>query len=88
MVHYVMFGLSDDLYRLIDGQCNRFFNASNQQFTIYMYNHTYIFNINPCTAELFVGIFHSFEAGIAKPNFQLQMTQNRYIYEKIEISKG
>ena len=88
MVHYVMSGLSDDLYRLIDGQCNRFFIASNQQFTIYMYNHTYIFNINPCTAELFVGIFHSFEAGIANSISSFKWHKNRYIYEKIEISKG
>ena len=41
------------------------------------------FEINPYAAELFVSIFHSFEAGIANANFQLQMTKNISISEKL-----
>ena len=39
--------------------------------------HKWWSNINPCAAELFVSIFHSFEAGIATNNWKL-----KFIYEK------
>ena len=43
-------------------------------------------HFNPWTAELIVSIFHSFEAGIAKHNFQLQPSE-KYYSRKKDISK-
>ena len=37
---------------------------------------------NPCAAELFVIIFHSFEAGIANAISSFKLMKNNIIYEK------
>ena len=44
---------------------------------------------NDCAVEWYryLAVFHSFEAGIAKNNFQLRMTINITIYEKIDPSR-
>ena len=43
--------------------------------------------VNPCrpTAELFVSIFHSFEAGNCVSNFQLQMNKKLYYFWNMDI---
>ena len=38
-----------------------------------------IFSIEPCTAELFVSIFHSFEAGIANAISSFKWMKNNFI---------
>ena len=42
---------------------------------------------NPCAAELFVSIFHSFAAGIANAISSFKWMKNIIIYEKWECPK-
>ena len=42
----------------------------------------YLLNVNPCAAELFVSIFHSFEAGIADAISSFKWMKNNIIFEK------
>ena len=44
-------------------------------------------NINPCAAEVFVSIFHSFEAGIANTISSFKEMKNNSIYEKYTSPK-
>ena len=43
--------------------------------------------LSPCPAELFVSIFHSFEAGIANAISSFKWKKNNIVYEKIFISQ-
>ena len=76
--HYIRF--CDDVYE------NTLFHSSSLVIHIWRAKKTP--KVNLCAAELFVSIFHSFEAGIANAISKWQkMTKNMFIYETMTYGK-